>query len=192
MKWLVCILILFAGCGINPTYRKLDLQQKTICTPATITDSLRNDSIYSLTYADFKTLVFKSNKPYHLYISYTYWCHSVKFNFPSLLSLDTISNLQTYFVTPDDWYYLNQYKNYLYWQNYHNPTFILNIHAYGNKFNPHKRFSRFKREFCLDCKEVSGFPSLMLFDKNCNLIFKDNGNFRPDLLVQIKNLISTP
>jgi len=190
MRWVVYILFLFAGCGVNPTYRKLDVNQKKTCMPASIIGMLQNDSIYSLTYSQFKTLVLNSSKQYHLYISYTYWCPSANHSFPQLAKLDSLPNLQTYFVTPDDWYYLNQYKNYLYWQNYHKPTFILNIHTYGNKFNPHTRFNRFKREFCLDCENVSGFPSLLLFDKNCHLIYKDNsGNFSSALIEQIKKLI---
>lgn len=146
-----------------------------------------NISIYKLDYNVLKELINQSDEKYFLLVSYTYWCPSSKLVFDSIVN-STFKNTQLILFTPDDWYYIPNYKSFLKKKQYYTPTYILDIYKYGLGYNPHKRFDKFKKEISNDLEEIGGFPSYILIDKDLNLILKRTGGNFKKLLIEINNL----
>lgn len=180
----------------NPTYDKLSEIEKKNYTPqecdtvnlkmfALTSDT--NINVYKLDINKLKSLIKQSEKKYFLLVSYTFWCPSSKSVFDSIVN-SKFTNTQLVLFTPDDWYYLPNYKRFLKMKQVYFPTYILDIYNYGFGYNPHKRFDKFKIEISNKLEDIGGFPSYILVDKDLNLIYQKSGGNFIDLLKEINNL----
>ncbi len=194
---LVIIVFTLSSCmNFNPTYNKLSDIDKKNYEPIVynaldlklfVQSSDTNISIYKLDISVLKELMKQSEEKYFLLVSYTFWCPSSKLVFDSIVN-STFKNTQLILFTPDDWYYIPNYKRFLKKKQYYTPTYILDIYKYGLGYNPHKRFDKFKKEISNDLEEIGGFPSYILIDKDLNLILKRTGGNFKKLLIEINNL----
>ncbi|OQX72151.1 MAG: hypothetical protein B6D61_14970 [Bacteroidetes bacterium 4484_249] len=62
---------------------------------------------------------------------------------------------------------------------------MLDVYKYGEKRNPHYRMHKFIAEICSGCEEVSGFPSLILFDRQNKVVYKHTGAVSFDTIVEV-------
>lgn len=165
--------VLCFGC-INPTFTR----SKLLIPPPSLDSNISNlkdNEIYSTDAKSLLGFMLKNKQEYHILVSYTYWCPLSKSSFSEFFQLDSCSDVRVYFITADDWYFINDYKYYLESKNYKSPSFILDIKKYGNKFNPHPRFRRFALDIDSTCRNLDGFPSYFVFNKELKLIYKRTG-----------------
>jgi len=118
-------------------------------------------------------LVKESNKDFHLILIYTDWCEPCT---PELHRIDsafsTISNMEIYYVYPDKISYKELVVKYLRKNGIDSRTFILSDKYKGNV---KKRFVRFRDEICENCDEILGFPSVVLLNKEYEVVYKHTG-----------------
>ncbi len=168
------LLINLLGC-VNPTYTN----RKLSAPPPSLISNIQNlDScqIYSINHYSFINYLTKTGKKFNLIVSYTYWCPTAKYSFDEFVSLSQRNNVSVYFITADDWFYIDKYKEYLRTKKYTKPTFILDINEYGKKFNPHPKNEQFFKEMCGNCiKNIEGFPSYVLLDSNLKYLHSASG-----------------
>lgn len=203
MKKIIVVILLFVGLSscmnFNPTFDKLSELEKNKYQPKEYDSSETklffqmldtNISVYKLDLNILKELIKQSDKRYFLLVSYTYWCPSSKVVFDSIVNAD-YHNTQLILFTPDDWYYVPNYKRFLKKHQYYQPTFILDIYQYGFGYNPHKRFDKFKSEISKNLTEIGGFPSYLLIDSNLNVLLKRSGGGFNGLLLEINEIVKT-
>ncbi len=180
--------------SFNPTYDKLsEIEQKNYTPQEFDTINLKmvaqavDTNIYKLDISRLKSLIKQSEKNYFLLVSYTFWCPSSKSVFDSIVN-SKFTNTQLVLFTPDDWYYLPNYKRFLKKKQVYFPTYILDIYKYGFGYNPHKRFDKFKNEISNKLEDIGGFPSYILIDKDLKLIYQKSGGNFIDLLTELTKL----
>jgi len=118
-------------------------------------------------------LINKSNKDFHLILIYTDWCEPCT---PELHRIDSafssISNMEIYYIYPDKISYKELVVKYLRKNGIDSRTFILSDKYKGNV---KKRFVRFRDEICENCDEILGFPSVVLLNKEYEVVYKHTG-----------------
>jgi hypothetical protein len=107
---------------------------------------------------------------------------------PTLLEkISNVKNLDIYLVSPDDWKYVTNYIRYYTKNNIIYNIYLLDVFKYGKIRNPHKRMGEFMSEICKDCYSISGFPSVILFDENNNIIYKQSAKIQNDSILKYLN-----
>ncbi|MDY0078504.1 MAG: redoxin domain-containing protein [Bacteroidales bacterium] len=118
-------------------------------------------------------LVKESVKDFHLIFIYTDWCEPCT---PELNRIDsafsTLSNMEIYYVYPDKNNYKKLVLKYLRKNGINSQTFILSDKYKGNV---KKRFVRFRDEICKNCDEILGFPSILILNKEYEVVYKHTG-----------------
>lgn len=196
--FIILIVLLLSSCmNFNPTYDRLSIVEKKKYEPKDYDSEEINNlqildtniNIYKFDIDILKDLIKQSNKKYFLLVSYTFWCPSSKAVFDSIVNFD-YSNTQLLLFTPDDWYYLPNYKRFLKKKQYFLPTYILDINKFGFGYNPHNRFDNFKNEISSDLNDIGGFPSYILIDRNFKIVFKRSGGDISSLFFEINRITS--
>ncbi len=183
------IILFFSSCNlVQPYYLSLNntKQKKYALLPLdTITQSEKG--IYSINSKDFLSEIEMDSANFKLVIFFTNWCPgSEEFLPPFLNSLKKSENKpRTFFISPNDWVYKYEYINYAKKINLNRPVYLLDVYKYGEKRNPHYRMHKFISEICTGCEEVSGFPSLILFDRRNEVVYKHTGAVSFDTIAEV-------
>jgi thiol-disulfide isomerase/thioredoxin len=126
-----------------------------------------NDSI-------IKEFIKISDKEYHLLILYVDWCKPCRDSLPVLLKLlSDLPDVEPHFIYVDKLSYINLLKKYL--ENYPEieQSYILDRSYEGNV---KKRLIKFRDQFCTDCSDIVGLPSVLLITRDLDVIFKRAGS----------------
>jgi thiol-disulfide isomerase/thioredoxin len=190
MKKLLFILSAFlASCSITDPYY-LDLrnsrQNELNILKIDTSDNFNKNNplgVYAINSKEFLSILNKSTVKYKIVIFFTNWCPNSAQSVPVLLdSLKNKEELEIFMISPDDWI---RKPNYLGYQRKHNLNlniYLLDVYSYGEKRNPHYRMEKFISEICSDCKEIMGFPSFLVFDRENSVIFKHSGKLEVNRL----------
>ncbi len=109
-------------------------------------------------------------------IFFNWWCPSFSENRERIVKLvESYPNVKPIYITSDDFReyprYREKYQNIL-----NSDIYMIDVVKYGNgKRNPHKRQEPFVEEICPECLEKTGFPTLIVFDREKNLLFNSTG-----------------
>lgn len=189
-KMLIITLVLFCSCSItDPYYLNLNnmRQNDFIINKIDTLYEFRNDNIveiYSINSSELRYLLNSNSSNYKLIIFFTNWCPNSSESVPALVNvLSNTDELDIYLVSPDDWV---RKENYLRYMNKHRLNFniyLLDVFSYGEKRSPHYRMKKFINEICLDCDDIRGFPSFILYDQNNFIIFKHTGNIDANVII---------
>jgi hypothetical protein len=80
--------------------------------------------------------------------------------------------MEIYYIYPDKISYKEHVIKYLRKNGIDSSTFILSDKYKGNV---KKRFVRFRDEICENCDEILGFPSVVLLNKEYEVVYKHTG-----------------
>lgn len=147
-----------------------------------------NNEILTINSENFLSIINRDTIYLKLIIFFTYWCPGSEEFLPQFLNNYTKSGdlLRIFLISPDDWVYKEEYLRYYNELDFKGNMYLLDVYSYGEKRNPHYRMDKFISEICTDCEEIAGFPSLILFDKENKIVFKETGAVTFDT---IKNMI---
>lgn len=154
-KSFLFILLLFATIAVAQESKKLIQIIET------------NDSL-------IQEIIKKSDKEYHLLILYVDWCKPCRDSLPVLLKLlSDFQDVEPHFIYVDKLSYINLLKKYL--ENYPEieQSYILDSSYKGNV---KKRLIKFRDQFCTNCSDIVGLPSVLLMTRNSDVIFKKAGS----------------
>jgi len=186
MKKLIFILVMFlSSCGIfiNPVYNKLSDEEKEFYNPDTISEQNKNinqkGKVYPVNKNILEGLIKNSDIKYHLVVLYAVWCSPCRKELPEILNYFEKKNVTLYFITSDDWRYIENVKNYWNKTNYNDATYILDIYEYKHKNSLRSginvRNKVFLNSLCFNCSELGGYPIFILFNNDFEVIFKKAG-----------------
>ncbi len=185
--------IFLSSCSIIEPYY-LDLPDKKKAKYAVLAIDVNNHknqnnpNVYSINGNELNLLLEKNKSNKTLIIFFTYWCPNSNTFLPTFLEkIANIENLDTYLVSPDDWKYATSYKRYYTKNNIKHNIYLLDVFKYGKKRNPHKRMGKFMSEICTDCYTIEGFPSVILFDKDNSIIYKQSVKIENDSILKYLN-----
>lgn len=190
LRIIIFILILFiSGCYlVQPYYLRLNesKQEKFNLYPSDSTNQFSSD-IYSIKSKEFLSTIKEDSANYKLLLFFTNWCPNSEEFLPAFIDdlQDSDCKLTTFFISPDDWVYKNEYINYAKKLQINGHVYLLDVYSYGEKRNPHYRMGKFISEICSDCKDISGFPSMILFNKENKVVFKKVGAVSFDTIQQV-------
>ncbi|MBK6344839.1 MAG: hypothetical protein IPN08_00930 [Bacteroidales bacterium] len=155
MKKLLCFLLLIANSTVAQDARKLIQVIET------------NDSLT-------KEIIQHSDKEYHLLIMYVDWCKPCRDSLPVLLKLlSDFPDVEPHFIYVDKLSYINLLKKYLVSYPEIEQSYILDGSYEGNV---KKRLIKFRDQFCTDCSDIVGFPSVLLLTRDLDVLFKRAGS----------------
>ncbi len=140
-----------------------------------IDNKINNDSVpivYKINDSLFFQIVRFSKRTFHLIIFYTDWCKPCQSEMPYFKRIAANSTLAVYFIEPDPLRFSSLIRNYLKKKGILQPTFILDD---SYKKNVKRRFYKFRDQICPDCKEITGFPSVILMNKERKVIYEKTG-----------------
>ncbi len=145
--------------------------------------------VYSINSTEFLSAIQNDTVNYKLLIFFTWWCSSSEEFLPDFLKelRDNDGSLNTFFISPDDWVYKYDYLNYADKIGLNSPVYLLDVYAYGEKRNPHYRMHKFISEICDNCDEIEGFPGLILFNRQNEIVFKKTGAVSFDTIAGLVN-----
>jgi len=170
------------SCVVNQTYDRMSQADKILNTPLKIPDNFvfetdteisnENDvRIYSLDSSNLDIIIRNSQGKLSWIIVYAYWCKPCAEALPAELALAKkhYDNVQLVLVTADNWSELQHIKSFLFKNNYPNPSFILDMNEYGNKYFGNERLNLFLKEFKIE-EKISGYPINLLVDSHRNVL----------------------
>lgn len=187
-KYWCFLLLVISSCSIlNPYYLNLNKEkQNKICllSPDSVKFTLQiPNEIYSINSKQLKELFNEDKTNFKLIIFFTFWCPNSQEFLPIFMqNISTVNPLKIYLISPDDWIRKPNYISYIKQNNINRNVFLLDVYSYGNKRNPHYRMQKFISEICPECIDIVGFPSLMLYNKENQLIFKYSGKVKADTI----------
>jgi hypothetical protein len=109
-------------------------------------------------------------------IFFNWWCPSFKEKRERIVKLvESYPNVKPMYITSDDFRDYSRYQK-KYQHILNSDIYMIDVVKYGNgKKNPHKRQEPFVEEICPECLEKTGFPTLIVFDRDKNLLFNSTG-----------------
>lgn len=135
-----------------------------------------------------KDVIKNSEKEYHLLILYVDWCKPCRDSLPSLFQvLYEYPSLESYFIYVDKTSYINLLSKYLEKNPGIKQSYILDNSYTGNV---KKRLIKFRNQFCDNCSEVEGLPSVILINKDYEVLFKRSGTDHNFLRNYLKLLLA--
>jgi hypothetical protein len=90
--------------------------------------------------------------------------------------------MEIYYVYPDKNNYKKLVVRYLRKNGINSQTFILSDKYKGNV---KKRFVRFRDEICKNCDEILGFPSVLILNKEYEVVYKHTGKNKLSEIIKI-------
>ncbi len=146
------------------------------------------DSIYitPMNIQIFKELIVNSGKDYHLVIFFTEWCQPCTEKLPQIKNItEEFHNLTCYYVYSDTEKNIKFLRKYL-----HDHALFSKIYILDNSYtgNVKKRFKRFRNQICNECESNIGFPTLILLDRNMNVLYKSTGSIEELKEILTKNV----
>ena len=196
-KALVILWAFLASCSItDPHYlnlsetrkKELDIQR---IDPTEHFGKSEPVGVYSINSNELFSLLSNSVVKYKIVLFFTNWCPNSAESIPVLLdALKNKEELEIYMISPDDWIRKPSYLGYQRKYNLNQNIYLLDVYSYGEKRNPHYRMEKFISEICSDCKEIMGFPSFLIFNRENNIIFKQTGNIEPSRMDTILRIIN--
>jgi thiol-disulfide isomerase/thioredoxin len=140
--------------------------------------------VYTLSIAmNYLVFLSKSDVKYKIVLFFTNWCPNSAESIPVLLdALKNKEELEIFMISPDDWIRKPSYLGYQRKYNLNQNIYLLDVYSYGEKRNPHYRMEKFISEICSDCKEIMGFPSYLVLDRENSIIFKHSGKLEVNRL----------
>ena len=194
--YLSCILFTFLFSSCYTAYSKLKNKQKSAViqyiSPFELSKALNNETaLFYINSQDVKEIqnTLKDKDDRLFIIFFNFWCPSFKENRERIVNLvESNANVTPLFITSDDFrlydYYQEEHQKIL-----NSDIFMIDVLKYGNgKRNPHKRQEPFVEKVCPDCVEKTGFPNLIVFDKNKNLMFNSTGSDSLDF-IQLQSVL---
>jgi len=166
---LILFFVTFCACGrtkylsINNTVDKSKFELKPY-------DFSNASLIYSIDSSGLDK-VLKNNHDKLLIVFFTFWCPNSNSFIKTIVNESNQNNITTILISPDDWVYKYEYLAFQQKTNINNPILLLDVNEYS-KGSIHRKMDKFVNSFCDDCKDVGGFPSYVLFDKNNSIIYK--------------------
>ena len=193
------LLFLLSSCAIDFNhlrfYNNLNEEKQAYYKLTTFgSENKPEEKIYSINSSEFLSGIQNDTVNYKLIVFFTQWCPGSEAFLPGFVKdLKQHGNKpETYFISPDDWVYKYDYLDYAQKINLNNPVYLLDVCKYGEKKNPHYRMHKFISEICSNCEEVSGFPSLILFDRRNEVVYKHTGAVSIDTIVEVMKKTRNP
>ena len=195
-NFLLITILLFSSCNlVQPYYLILNKakQKKYALLPLdSVTQSEKG--IFSINSKEFLSVIKMDTANFKLVIFFTNWCPGSEEFLPVFLHdlKNSNSKPKIFYISPDDWVYKNDYINYAKKIDLNSKVYLLDVYSYGEKRNPHYRMGKFISEICTDCEEIGGFPSLILFNNENEVVFKNTGAVSFDTIIEIMNETKSP
>ena len=177
----VLVFVMLSAC--YTPYTKLKVEQKNYIDkhiePFNLSKALDNKTaLFYINSQNVKEIqnTMKGKDDRLFIIFFNWWCGSFEEKRERIVSLaQSNSNIIPLYITSDDFkyysYYQEKYQNIL-----NSDIYMIDVLKYGNgKRNPHKRQEPFVEEICPECVEKMGFPTLIVFDGDKNLLYNSTG-----------------
>lgn len=105
-------------------------------------------------------------------IFFNWWCPSFGEKRERIVNLvESNPNVTPLYITSDDFVYYRYYQE-GYQKKLNADIYMIDVMKHGNgKRNPHKRQEPFVKDICPECVELTGFPTLIVFDSDEKLLF---------------------
>lgn len=174
-KYIILYTLLLTSCSIiSPYYLDLSEKKRNLYQVNAFEKQAVNENdvkVYSINSDDIKSVVGHTNSK-TLVVFFTYWCANSVEKLPKLMDkLNTVQGVDCYLITPEDWVFEESYRKYSSVHLDSSNVFMLDVNKYGEKRNPHYRMHKFIAELCDNCDEVSGFPSVIIFDEKGEIVY---------------------